>query len=132
MNDRQPPPTMSMKHILDQTTQELNKADAAKALPPAAQVPAPDRDVGEAYAKRYRDAAEKTAMAIEAQAEERMRVALELVEQAKEHVVSAKRIADDVRKGAEDEAQRAIVINQRLQESTQMLVALRDKHNAEI
>src|SRR5580765_880472 len=111
----------TMREILERTTEELNKYNGNQAIVSAKQNDT-SHDIGEDYARRYREAAGKTAMAIEAQANERLQIALAQVEEAKTHVENAQKIANDIMTGAEEEGRRAIENARRLQESIDTLV----------
>jgi hypothetical protein len=137
-----------MRELLNRTTEELNKpktnggtdgsydgsrvhrAPLASDYAPADQRTT-NAEIGEEYAQRFRDAAAKIAKAIEAQADERLQIAISAVEEAKLHVEKAKKIADDVLAGAEEEGRRAIANAKRLQESVDTLVSLRNKFENE-
>lgn len=119
-----------MKELLARTTEQLNEADRLRQANEAAN-PLPNDLLGDGYAMRYREAADKVAKAVEEQAQERLKVAQASVKDAEEHLEKAQKIAADIRAGAEDEAKRAILNARRLQESIDTIVALRTKFEQE-
>jgi hypothetical protein len=116
---------VEMKEILRRATDEINKGNGAGQQRRG--LPGPGPDLGEEYAVRFREAAARTATAIEDQAQERMQVALAQVEEAKTHIERAKKIADEIRAGGENEAERALATARRLKESDELLHNIRRK-----
>jgi len=122
----------TLKDVLARATEELNKTngDAREVTlfdkPPRTE----DLGSGEHDAHRLRQASEKTALAVEAQAEERLAVALSRVEEAKIMQEKAKEIADGIRQHGIEEAERVIITAQIYRESAEAMLAIREKFSA--
>jgi len=117
----------TLKDILSRATEELNKANGDATSFDKPMSVEDHLGSGERDATRLRQASESTAQAVEAQAEERLAVALSRVEEAKALQEKAKEIADGIRRHGIDEAERVIISARIYRESAEAMIAVREK-----
>ncbi len=120
---------ISMADMLKQASEDINKGNGG--IPEEykrAKIESMNRLTdGEQRAVQLREAGERTARAIEEQAQQRVAIAMSEVETANARIEMAKAIANDVRKDAEAEAQRAIDRDNRNRESEELLQQIAEK-----
>lgn len=118
----------TLAQALEGITADINKTNGA-ATPVATDEYAPKKPVsiGEDCAQQIRKAAATTADAVVAQADEQLAVAKSLVAQAEALLTKAQNVADGIRIEAERRAQDAMDIDNRMSETSTLLLALQDK-----